>query len=80
MRPAAIASTSAIGTDAALVLPYFSMLTKIFSSGIESCLWTFLMIRRLAWWKTNWSTSATPRPASRRAATAESAICRVAYL
>ncbi len=80
MRPAATASARAIGTEAADVLPYFSMLTKTFSSGMFSCFSTLLMIRRLAWWKTNWSTSSTDRPALRRAARAESAICRVAYL
>ena len=49
MRPSAIASTSAIGTDAADVLPYFSMLRYVFSGGMPTAFWTLSMIRRLAW-------------------------------
>src|SRR5690606_34841123 len=80
MRPAATASTSAIGTDAAEVLPYFSMFRYVFSIGMPTACCTLSMIRRLAWWKRNWSTSSTDRFAFRRAAREDSASWRVAYL
>src|SRR2546423_15602535 len=50
IRPERQASSSAIGTDAAEVLPYLSMFTKTFSGGKPSLCVAESMMRRVGWW------------------------------
>src|SRR6185503_5012322 len=53
-RPARTASSSAIGIDAADVLPYSAMLMTIFSIGKPSRSATASIIRAFIWWGMKW--------------------------
>ena len=65
-RPSLTASASAIGTDAADVLPYLSRLTNILSIGRSRPLATASMIRMFAWCGMNRSMSLGLRGRTRR--------------
>ena len=77
-RPSLTASASAIGTDAAEVLPYLSRLTNMRSIGRSRPLATASMMRMFAWCGMNRSTSPGAIPALPTAASAVEASVRVA--
>ena len=77
-RPSLTASASAIGTDAAEVLPYLSRLTNIRSIGRSRPLATASMIRMFAWCGMNRSMSDGWRPDRSMAVSAVVASVRVA--
>src|SRR2546425_8690996 len=56
-RPAASASSSAMGIEAAVVLPYRSMLAYTWSGRSPANFWTISMMRRFAWCGTRSVTS-----------------------
>src|SRR5205807_2675624 len=79
-RPAASASASARGMDAALVFPNRSPLKTTFSDGTPARFPTASMMRRLAWWGTIQSTSSIVQPASLQRPSASSTIRSTASL